>query len=82
MTAVTNLIGRRAVYTKTTHKWDERRDKIEETTRELFHGEIVALCTTGQYQYPAVVMLYGDGSLHTHSISDVTVEGETEEPYR
>lgn len=74
--AMTNLIGRRAVYTRVETKYDEKKKEHVEISRKLFHGEIVALVTVGEYHYPAVVMLYDDGSLRTHSIPDVTVEGE------
>jgi hypothetical protein len=70
------LIGRRAVYTRVTNTYDEAKKEMREVKRETFRGVIAALIVTGQYNYAAIVMLYDDGRLATHSISDVTVEGQ------
>ena len=74
--ALTNLIGRRAVYAKVETKLDEKKREYVEVSRKLFHGEIVALVVVGTYQHPAVVMIYHDGSLREHPIQDVTIEGD------
>ena len=77
------LIGRRAVYTKVNSKYDDTERKMVELSRETFRGVIAALVTTSSSSYAAVVMLYDDGSLRTHSIDTITVEGEAAEgPYR
>jgi hypothetical protein len=69
------LVGRRAVYTKIASRYDEQRREHVEVSRELFHGTIAALVTIGSYNYSAVVMLWDDGTLSSHDIATITVEG-------
>lgn len=73
------IIGRRAVYTQVNRKWDEKAAGFVEIDRKLFHGTIVWVGTTGSSNYPTVIMLYDGGSLCEHSISMVTLEGESPE---
>ena len=71
------IIGRRAVYTRTTHQLDGQRGQYVETGRELFRGTVVWIGAAGDYL--RVVMLYDDGSLKSHAIENVTLEGESPE---
>ena len=70
------LVGKRAVYTRVERKYDETKREMVEISRKLFRGTIAALVTTGEHHYVTVVMLWGDGSLSSHSISDITIEAE------
>ena len=70
------LVGKRAVYTRIEKKYDEEKREHVEVSRKLFRGTIAALVTTSEYSYPSVVMLWGDGTLTSHSISDITIEAE------
>lgn len=77
------LVGRRAIYTQVTYKYDETTKKSVEVSRDSFGGTIAALITRGDSSQPAIVMLYDDGSLQTHCISTITVQPEcTQGPYR
>lgn len=71
------LVGKRAVYTRVSHRWDDALAKSVETDRKLFHGTIGAVLAVGGSA--CVVMLYDDGSLRTHAIENVTVEGASPE---
>lgn len=71
------LVGRRAVYARVERKYDDDAKKVVEVSRQTFHGTIAALITTGEHHYASVVMLWDDGSLSTHDIGTITVEGES-----
>lgn len=78
------LVGRRAVFTRIETRYDDATKAMVEVSRATFRGVIAALITTGSNHYPAIVMLYDDGSLRTHDISTITVEADDsqEGPYR
>lgn len=72
------LVGRRAVYTQVTSKWDDTKQQYVELSRAAFRGVIAALLPNG-----SIVMLYDDGSMRAHDMNNITVEADqTQGPYR
>ncbi len=76
------LVGRRAVYTHYTRPYDEQSRTVGKLNHMEFRGVIVALVVVGQNNYPAVIMLYDNGTLHQHDIGAIMIEGEQSEAYR